>query len=158
MRKMAIMLIAAAILATGCGRPEPRQAGMQISTDQGTWRLTSIDLAEFQQDGWSICIYGTEVSTGPNPRLERFILKIINTDDSRPLYIAPNEIWVTAPDNSPIYLGPSRGRPLAKNESWGVTFDPGIRAPDMAYPFSITVTVFRGPNRTKPQTAFLTLY
>lgn len=152
------MLIAVTLLATGCGSA-PRRAGMEISGREGTWKLTGVDRAALKQDGWVVYIYDTEVSDiNLPPRLEKFVLEIANTDETRPLYIEPGEIWLTGLNNQPLQLVQNGRRVLGKDQSWSVLFDEGAHTPPMPHPFSMTITVFRGPNFKKPETVVITLY
>lgn len=158
MRKTMLMLIGLTLVTVGCA-PNPRRAKMTLEDKRGTWELIGVDRAELKMDGWSVFISETEVADANVPHyLEKFKLTIVNTDATRPLHLKPGEIWLTDLNNTALLLGPDKSILLEEDQSWSLLFAPGARAPLLPYPFTLTVTAFRGAKFSQPQTVVFKLY
>ena len=159
MRVLSAALLAGAL--AGCGAMVPgrtRPAEMEFESEQGTWR-TELRAAELELDGWSLRVAEATVNAVSEvPRLETLVLEITNASQNGPLVLEPMEIYLHGIGRDITPLGPGETMVLAGGETVVMCYDPGVRAPLLAYPFVVDVTVFRGPGYSDPRRVTFTLY
>ncbi|MGC9455383.1 MAG: hypothetical protein ACP5HU_11040 [Phycisphaerae bacterium] len=156
MRAILAAVLTGALLA-GCGL-RTRPAMMEFSDDQGQW-LVEIHGAKIERDGWSLAVTEAKVNdVSEVPKLDKLTMEIWNTSDSRPLVLAPKEIYLHGLRGSMVELGPYETVVLSAGESAAMEYAPGVRAPVTGYPFVINVTVFGNEDLTDPRTVEITLY
>ncbi len=154
--KAAVLLTLAIAVLGGCF-PTTRPAMMEFSDDRGDW-VVEVRGAQLEMDGWSLAVMDSEVGKARNlPQLQKLVLEITNTSRSEPLVLEPDEIFLEGL-RAAVPLGPYRTIVLAPGDSAVMEYDPGRRAPIVAYPFVVKATVFRGEGFEDPQTAELALY
>ena len=166
MRKLIMreLILTAALLAAcaagGCASAFPRRAmAVEIRTAQGRWRLSGVQEATLDMDGWRVSVTDTAISDLDTvPYLERFVLAIVNTSETRPLYLRPQEIFLTGIARRALWLGPPEPMTIAPGRRITLTYDKGHAAPQLLYPFVIDITVFAAPNAAKPRSAKIRLY
>lgn len=148
------VLAAALVSGGGCTPPPPRTMGVEITSDQGLWRLDGVQAARLEMDGWQVCVTETEISDlDVVPYLTRFVLAIVNTSPTQKLYVQPREIFIVDLDRRALWLGPSEPMVIEPGRRITLTYDKGSRPLALLYPFTIEVTVFRGPNAAEPRKA-----
>jgi hypothetical protein len=131
---------------------------MEFAGEQGQWQV-DLHSAELTLDGWSLRVMETAVNAVSEvPRLEKLVLEVTNTSDTEPLVLEPREIYLDGVGPSLEPLGPQETMVLAPGEAGVMTYDPGVRAPLTAYPFTLHVTVFRDEHLALPRSATITLY
>ena len=152
--------LAAAGAAGGCASAFPRRAmAIEVRTEEGMWRLDGVESASLDAGDWAVSVSETAISDlGATPYLERFVLAVTNTSDTRPLYLRPQEIFLTGMDRRALWLGPPEPMTIAPGRRITLTYDKGHAAPQLLYPFIIDVTVFAAPDGVKPQSVKIRLY
>ena len=157
---LAAALLAAAGAAGGCASAFPRRAmAVEMRTEQGLWRLSGVQETTLDMGDWQVSVTETAISDLDTvPYLERFVLAIVNTSETRPLYLRPQEIFLTGIDRRALWLGPPEPMTIAPGRRITLTYDKGHAAPQLLYPFVIDITVFAAPNAAKPRSAKIRLY
>lgn len=151
-RKTLLLALAAGMLG-GCGMGRPlRPMILEMTSEQGTWRVEA-SAAILQRQGWEIDILETKVATSPAvPLLERLAFRIVNTS-AEPLTVGPNDAMLIGL-NGGVFLGLDKPVTLHKGQSVPYVFDPGLRAPVLAYPFRLEAIVHRGQQPEKVKIIF----
>jgi hypothetical protein len=92
------------------------------------------------------------------PRLETLVVEVTNASGDELLVLEPREIYLDGVGPSVEPIGPPETLVLSPGETGVMAYDPGIRAPLLAYPFTLHVTVFRDRNLGRPRSATVLLY
>ncbi len=160
--KCTIYPVLTACVLLGCGgclfqRPT-RGVSLELATAGGDWRVEGVQGATLMLKGWEVRILDSKVATAPQiPMLERLILEIVNTSPSDPLVLERGKVRLTG-FTAPFFVGPPHRAVLGCNESQVVTYDPGLRAPVLPYPFKVRISVHRRSGPKDFQDIVLTLY
>jgi hypothetical protein len=154
-------VLTACVLLGGVGclyqRPT-RGVSLELATAGGDWLVEAVRGATLKLKGWEVRILDSKVATAPQiPMLERLILEIVNTSPSEPLVLERGKVRLTG-FTAPLLVGPPQRAVLGYNESQVVTYDPGLRAPILPYPFKVRISVHRRSDPKDFQDIVLTLY
>jgi hypothetical protein len=159
-RATAAALLAGAMLC-GCGAmatDRTRPARMEFAGERGPWRV-EIRSAELTLDDWSLCVADATVNAVSEvPRLETLVVEVTSASGDELLVLEPREIYLDGVGPSVEPIGPPETLVLSPGETGVMAYDPGIRAPLLAYPFTLHVTVFRDRNLGRPRSATVLLY
>jgi len=151
-----------AVLAglSGCAADAPHRAmTIEFQSKEGLWRLEGVEAATLDMPGWRVRVTDTEISDlQAIPHLGRFTLAIVNTSADRSLHLEPREIFVAGADRRALWLGPPEPMVVKPGKRVSLIYDKGVDAVPLLYPFTITVTVFGGPDAAEPRKAVLRLY
>jgi len=132
---------------------------LEMRTAEGLWRLDGVETVSLDAGDWTVRVSETAISDLGGVRyLERFVLAIVNTSETRPLYLRPQEIFLTGTDRRALWLGPPEPMTIAPGRRITLTYDKGHTAPRLLYPFVIDVTVFAAPDGAKPQSVKIRLH
>jgi len=153
------ILAPALALAGGCAAPPSRTMGIEIAAPRGLWRLDGVQTATLEMDGWQVGVSETAISDlEAIPYLKRFVLAVVNTSATQKLYIEPREIFIIGLDRRALWLGPPEPMVLEPGRRITLTYDKGSRPLALLYPFTMEVTVFRGPNAAESRKAVIRLH
>jgi len=156
-----ILPILLLLASSGClADPERlRPVSLELTTQEGHWRLDGVRGATLELEDWSIRIVESGVATVELlPVLERLIIEIVNDSVDKPLILEPQEITIMGFAGEYARLGPPRRVVLRFKESAVVTYTPGLRAPMLPHPFVLRVTVFRDAELESSQAVTVRLY
>jgi hypothetical protein len=145
MRIAALTLLLAFV--GGCTVPTSlsRPGRLSLPAEEGRWRAPASG-AVLELTGWEVRVLEAQVADSARaPLLERLVLEVVNTSETEPLFIEPDEISVRDFAGRAVSLGPKDPVVLRRRDRLELRYTPGLRAEILPYPFAVSVTVFRQP-------------
>jgi len=155
-----VTLLAIALVSVGgCASAPTRMMTVEITGNQGLWRLDGVASATVRMDGWQVGVSETEISdVFALPYLKRFVLAIVNTSSTQRLYLEPREIFIVGLNHQAMWLGPPEPTVLEPGQRITLTYDKGSSPLDLLYPFTIHVTAFGAPNAIESRKVIIKLH
>lgn len=139
---IALTAVGGCVIPSGGSRTRP--ARLELEAEEGRWRVSLTQGAELAGRGWRLRIVESEVSRHLTlPHLYTLVADVVNTSSAEPLLVPADAVLIRGFTRD-AHLGPGGNVTLEPGESIRLTYDPGLRAPELPHPFKLTAIVRPG--------------